>query len=173
MYLLQSFFGFYNLIGFVIMIIIQILLFIEIRKLKEKISEKMELNDEGTRLKLQALERLTLFAERTSLQNLVNRSQISNMSAFFLQQTLVETIKNEHEYNATQQIYVNPEIWSAITRLKDQNIYIINQLAAPLPTNATAMDLCKRLIEYSIQENAQLNNIVIDALRFEAQKLTD
>ena len=31
----------------------------------------------------------------------------------------------------------------------------------------------KRIIEYSLQENAQLNNIVIDALRFEAQKLTD
>ncbi|MBK8774127.1 MAG: hypothetical protein IPQ27_09390 [Chitinophagaceae bacterium] len=173
MHLLQSFFDSYNLIGFVIMIIIQILLFIEIRKLKEKISEKMELNDEGTRLKLQALERLTLFAERIGLQNLVNRSHNSNMSATLMQQTLVETIKSEHEYNATQQIYVNPEIWGAVTRLKDQNIYIINQLAAPLPHNATAMDLSKRIIEYSLQENAQLNNIVIDALRFEAQKLTD
>ena len=135
--------------------------------------EKMEINDEGTRLKLQALERLTLFAERIGLQNLVNRSHNSNMSATLMQQTLVETIKSEHEYNATQQIYVNPEIWGAVTRLKDQNIYIINQLAAPLPHNATAMDLSKRIIEYSLQENAQLNNIVIDALRFEAQKLTD
>ena len=173
MYLLQSFFDSYNLIGFVIMIFIQILLFIEIRKLKEKISEKMELNDEGTRLKLQALERLTLFAERASLQNLVNRSSINNMSASALQQSLVETIKSEHEYNASQQIYVNPEIWNAVTRHKDQNIYIINQLSAPLPPNATALDLCKRLVEYSIQENAQLTNIVIDALRFEANKLTD
>lgn len=53
----------------------------------------MEINDEGTRLKLQALERLTLFAERIGLQNLVNRSHNSNMSATLMQQTLVETIK--------------------------------------------------------------------------------
>ena len=93
------------------------------------------------------------------------------MSASALQQSLVETIKSEHEYNASQQIYVNPEIWNAVTRLKDQNIYIINQLAAPLPPQATAMDLSKRLLEYSMQENAELNHIVLDALRFEAGKI--
>ena len=34
--------------------------------------------------------------------------------------------------------------------MKDQNIYIINQLAATLPHEAIAMDLGKRILEYSM-----------------------
>ena len=34
-------------------------------------------------------------------------------------QTLTETLRVEYEYNASQQIYVSPEIWAAITRLKE------------------------------------------------------
>jgi hypothetical protein len=64
-------------------------------------------------------------------------------------------------------------VWNAVTRLKDQNIYIINQLAATLPPNATAIDLSKRLLEYSMTQNAELNKVVLDALRYEASKIID
>ena len=72
---------------------------------------------------------------------------------------------------SSQQIYVNPEVWNAVTRLKDQNIYIINQLAASLPFEASALDLGKRILEYSMMKDAELNQIVLDALQFEAKKI--
>ena len=38
------------------------------------------------------------------------------MSAGNLHSTLDEMLKTEYEYNISQQIYVNPEIWNAVTR---------------------------------------------------------
>ncbi|HPH84163.1 MAG TPA: hypothetical protein PLC48_01850 [Ferruginibacter sp.] len=147
------------------------LLLFEFRRMKEQIKERMDINNEGLKLKLQALERLTVFAERAGLKNLIGRVETMQMSAAGLHATLVDTIKGEYDYNVSQQIYVSPEVWGAVTRLKDQNIYIINQLAATLPVHANAMDLGKRILEYSMSSNAELNTIVLDALQFEAKKV--
>ena len=147
------------------------LLLYEFQGMKTKIEERLEINNEGLKLKLQALERLTLFAERAGLQNLVSRVQSSGTSAAVYHQLLIETLRSEYDYNVSQQIYVTPEVWGAIARLKDQNIYIINQLGAILPPEATPTDLTKRILEYSMTENAPLNIIVLEALRFEAKTL--
>mgnify|MGYP007060912238 FL=1 len=147
------------------------LLLFEFRRMKEQIKERMDINNEGLKLKLQALERLTVFSERAGLKNLVGRVESMQMSAAGLHATLIDTIKGEFDYNVSQQIYVSPEVWGAVTRLKDQNIYIINQLAATLPVHANAMDLGKRILEYSMSNNAELNTIVLDALQFEAKKV--
>ena len=149
------------------------LLLYEFHGMKDKIEEKLGMNDEGMKLKLQALERLTLFAERAGLQTLVTRTPSEGKTTAGFHYALIESLKTEYEYNASQQIYVSPEVWSAITRLKDQHIYIINQLAAVLPPQATTLDITKRIIEYSMTENAPLHLIVLDALRFEAKKILD
>lgn len=151
-------------------VVIGLLLF-EFRGMKELIKERLDLNNEGTKLKLQALERLTVYAERAGLKNLIGRVDSMQMSAASLHASLLDTLKSEYDYNVSQQIYVNPEIWGAVTRLKDQNIYIINQLAATLPPEAIAMDLGKRILEYSMTANAELNTIVLDALQYEAKKV--
>lgn len=145
----------------------------EFRGLREKITERMGINNETNRMKLQALERLTVYTERSGLKNLIGRLDSMQMSAASLHATLVETLKSEYEYNVSQQIYVSPEVWNAVTRLKDQNIYIINQIAATLPAGANAIDLSKRILEYSMNKDAELNVIVLDALQYEARKIID
>ena len=149
------------------------MLLLEFRSMKEKIKERLDLNIDGTKMKLQALERLTLFTERSGLQSLVSRVESMQMSAAALHSHLVETLRSEYDYNITQQIYVSPEVWNAVTRLKDQNIYIINQLSSHLPLHATALDLSKRILEYSMAQNAELNRIVLDALQKKKKKLLD
>ena len=146
-------------------------LFLEIKKLKKQLIESNQKNPEGNKLKLQALERLSLYAERCGFNNIVRRTDSAGLSAAEYHHVLTETIKGEYEYNMSQQIYVIPELWNAVTRLKDQNIYIINQLTSNLPPEATAIDLGKMLIEYSMTPNAEMNKIVLDALEFEAKKL--
>jgi len=141
------------------------------RKLRIEVVQKSQVNTEGNLLKLQALERLTLYAERSGLKNLIERLGINGMSAPELHETLIQTLKTEYEYNQTQQIYVNPDVWNAITKLKDQNVYIINHITANLPPHATGVDLAKLIIEYSTNPNAELNSIVLDALQFEAKKI--
>lgn len=151
-------------------VIIGILLF-EFRAMKDLIKERLDINNEGIKLRLQALERLTIFSERVGLKNLISRLDSMQMSAHSLHLSLVEMIKTEYDYNISQQIYVSPEVWNAITRLKDQNIYVINQLAVTLPQEAIAMDLSKRILEYSMTDNAELNTIVLDALQYEAKRV--
>jgi hypothetical protein len=159
-----------TLFGFMLAIL---WLLVEFRGMKEAIWQRLDLNNETARLKLQAYERLTMFAERAGLKNLVSRSVGNSYdeSANAMHQRLIDEIKQEYEYNSSQQIYVGKEVWNAVTKLKDQNIYIINQLAATLPHHALAVDLSKTILEYSMTEKAELNKIVLDALQFEAKKI--
>jgi hypothetical protein len=123
-------------------------------------------------LQLQAYERLVVFAERIALPNLVSRLNQPGLPAREMQLLLLGTIKQEFEYNSSQQIYVSPIAWQAVNKLKEQNILIINQVAQILPEGATGTDLNKKIMEVIIaQDKNALHNIVLEALNFEARKL--
>ena len=143
----------------------------EFKGMKDELRERLGMNNNTIQLRLQALERLTLFAERISLRNLVTRTSFVDLSVVDYQLTLLETIRTEYEYNVTQQIYVSPEMWKGICNLKDQNAYIINQIAAMLPPMAPAIELSKRLLEYSTNPKAELSPVILEALQYEAKKL--
>lgn len=123
-------------------------------------------------MQLQAYERLILLSERISLTNLVNRLSAAGLSAREMQSLLVETIKQEFDHNITQQIYVSAEAWDAVRNLKEQNIFIVNQVASFLPENSTAFELNKHIIEMIMQNpKASLHGVVAEVLSFEAKKL--
>ena len=49
---------------------------------------------------------------------------------------------------------------------------IINQVASSLPAEATGTDLNRRLLEYAMtQKKGNLNEIVTEALNYEAKKV--
>ena len=132
----------------------------------------MSNNPETLRLKLQAYERLTILTERIGLSNLISRFNQEGFTAKQLQAALVDAIKTEYEYNISQQIYISPKIWEAITNLKEQNIFIINQIAAALPAEATARDLSAGVLQFlDTDPNASLQPIVLQAISHEAKQL--
>ncbi|HEY6502408.1 MAG TPA: hypothetical protein VIZ28_00410 [Chitinophagaceae bacterium] len=123
-------------------------------------------------LQLQAYERLVMLAERIAIPTLVSRANVSGMGAKEMQLLLLESIKQEYEYNATQQIYVSPVAWGAVKNLKDQNMLIINQVASTLPPESSGLDLNRRLMEFMMsQKKGELHTIVLEALNYEAKKL--
>jgi len=129
--------------------------------------------DSSTRqLQLQAYERLILLTDRIALPNLVSRVNQQGLSAREMQAVLTHTIKQEFEYNVTQQIYVTHESWEAVRNLRDQNLLIINQISSFLPAEATGHDLNRSILEMLMQSpNASLHNVVSEVLSFEAKKL--
>lgn len=127
-------------------------------------------NPEGKKLQLLAYERLAMFAERAGLRAMITNAEAHGESAAIMHGVLIQNIKSEYDYNISQQIYVSKEVWQAVTKLKDQNIYIINQLAGMLPPQATSLDLNKRILEYSLAQNSELNTIVLDAIQHEAKQ---
>ncbi len=160
----------------VIFLLVLVLVFVwvltELSTMKKELKEKKGIEPETLKLRLQAYERITLLTERISLQNLLSRINNSGLSCRQMQISLIDSIKQEYEYNLSQQIYVSPEVWRAVNNLKEQNIYVVNQLASALPAHASAMDLNKHIIDYLINNSgAALNNIVLEAINFEAKKL--
>lgn len=143
----------------------------EFKGMKDEMKERFGINNDTLKLQLQAYERLTVFADRASLKNLISRISSVDLNVLDFQLILLQTLRSEYDYNVSQQIYVSPEMWKAIGNLKDQNIYIINQIAATLPSQAPAIELSKRVLEYASNPNAELSSIVLDALHFEAKKL--
>jgi hypothetical protein len=124
------------------------------------------------RLQLGAYERLLIFAERTRIPNMVQRLNQPNFSVQQLQQVMVQSLRDEFEHNITQQLYIRPELWDAISKLKEQNAYLINEIARKMPPGAPGTDLSKALLQlHSANQNATLNQTVTDAIHFEVKQL--
>jgi hypothetical protein len=123
-------------------------------------------------LQLQAYERVVMLAERISLPNLVSRANQPGLNAREMQLLFLESIKQEVEYNTSQQIYVSPVAWDAIKNLKDQNMLIINQVAAILPPDASGKDLSRALLDFVMtQKKGAIHTVVLEALNYEAKKI--
>jgi len=127
---------------------------------------------EMRRLQLQAYERLIILCERLSLQSLLSRLDISAHNARELKQLMIQTIQTELEYNTSQQLYVSAQAWDAIKNLKEQQIFIINQLAENLDERTPGHELAIRITTLlSHDENATLQPIVSALLNKEAKLL--
>lgn len=122
---------------------------------------------------LQAYERLVLLADRISIPSLVSRAnQQPGLDARSMQRLLIDSIRQEFEYNTSQQIYVSPTAWEAVKSLKDQNMLIINQVGSTVPPEATGTDLNRRLLEFTMNsKKGTLHEVVMEALNFEAKKM--
>ena len=139
----------------------------------ERKRPKEEISSYNVRpLQLQAYERLVMLTERIAIPNLVSRAGQQELSAKEMQLLLLESIKQEFEYNATQQIYVSPVAWDAVRNLKEQNMLLINQVASTLPANSSGLDLNKRLLEHLMTDKrGTIHTIVLEALNYEAKKI--
>lgn len=152
-------------------LVVAVLAFFTARKRPTPITETRD-NYTSRPLQLQAYERLVLLCERIAIPNLISRTNISQLSAREMQLILLENIKTEFEYNASQQIYVTPLAWESVRNLKDQSMLIINQVAGVLPPDARASDLNRQLLDVVMNQQEQpLHLAVLDTLSFEAKKL--
>lgn len=162
-----------SLVISIIAFIISISIFFILNRKQNQPASSEGSNSFNTRqLQLQAYERLVMLAERIALPNLISRANQQGMNAKEMQLLLLESIKQEYEYNITQQIYVSPVAWEAVKNLKEQTMLVINQVASALPPEATGVDLNKILLDVMMkQQKGQLHAIVLEALNYEARKL--
>ncbi len=142
----------------------------ELKKLEQQL--KTESRKDTLPLRLQAYERLTVFLERISPNNLIPRMVQSNMNAFMFRQVLLQAVKMEYEHNLSQQIYVSISVWRAVTLVKDDLIKDINILCASVPPDTPAIDLSKRILEHYIESEQTLPmQQVLDMVKQEVKKL--
>lgn len=162
-----------SIIAFVISILAIIVSVLSLlRKMPVLPAQEEAINSKG--LRLQAYERLVLLCERIAIPNLIHRLNIPNISAVEMKIILAENIRQEFDYNSTQQLYVTPVIWDAVRNLKEQNIMLVNQVAASMPAAASSGELNKKILEIMMsQPGGNLHELVLQSINFEARKLMD
>jgi hypothetical protein len=139
---------------------------------REKSQPTTENEPSSKPLKLQAYERLVILCERISLPNLISRVNQPDLSAREMQYMLLEHLKQEFEYNTSQQIYVSLTAWEAVRNLRDQSLLIINTIGKTLSPDASAKDLNKGILEAIMnQDNAALHTLTLTTLSDEAKKI--
>jgi len=122
-------------------------------------------------LRLQAYERMAMFLERISPENLVIRVNQGDLSAQALQQLLLSEIRNEYNHNLSQQVYISHNLWQAILRAKEETNAVINESAGSLEENASSIDLARLLFSHLGQQAEDPIAIALQLLKEEAQQL--
>lgn len=138
---------------------------------RELTKKKMELANKNLEItlpvRLQAYERMTLFLERISPNNLVVRVNQPNLGAREFQQILLTEIRNEYNHNVSQQIYMSVEVWSKVKTAKEDLLTAINAVAGELGEEATSLDLAKLLFERLMEKEIDPIEHAINALKEE------
>ena len=151
---------------------IVVALYALLRKPEPIVQATASVKFESIPMQLQAYERLVLLTERIALPNLISRLNQPGISGYEMKIILTENIKQEFDYNSTQQLYVSPVSWDAVRNLKEQNIMVVNQVSSTLPPTASAADLNKKILEVLMsQPNGALHELVAQALNYEAKKI--
>lgn len=97
-------------------------------------------------VRLQAYERLILFLERISLNNLLPRVRTKEMNVAAFRQALITQIGIEYEHNLSQQLYVSPRVWEVVKAAKEEMKSVINRHSMELRPDAPSAELSKSII---------------------------
>lgn len=122
-------------------------------------------------VRLQAYERMTLFLERISPQNLLVRLNNPAYSARDFQKILLDEIRNEYNHNVSQQVYMSEEVWNMIRNAKEDLIMQINEASGAMKEDATGIDLAKQIFQASLDKKVEPINHALSELKKEIQQV--
>jgi hypothetical protein len=116
---------------------------------------------------LQEYERLTLFLERISPNNLLGRVYQPGLTVREFHLELLSNIRTEFEHNITQQIYVTPQAWHAVRTAKEDTIKIINSSASGIDPTFKGAELNKAVFENIMNEENLPSHKAIEFIKSE------
>lgn len=150
-------------------------MYLTITTVADKVFEKQkfDIHSKNTEitlpLRLQAYERMCLFLERITPNNLLLRLVPSASNALELQQILLHEIREEFNHNLAQQIYISNEAWGHIVNAMNEIVSVINQAAAEVESDAPASELAKKIFAQVIQKEIQPTTHALVFLKQEIQ----
>jgi hypothetical protein len=122
-------------------------------------------------LRLQAYERIILFLERISPNNLIMRLNKPEMTSVQLQSALLKVIREEFEYNLSQQIYISFKAWELVKNAKEETIRLINVASGKVPETASSGELIRNILDLALEAERLPVNVAIDEIKKEIQKI--
>lgn len=122
-------------------------------------------------LRLQAYERMCLFLERITPNNLLLRLAPSATSALELQQIVLHEIREEYNHNVAQQLYISTHAWEQIVNAMNETVAVVNQAAAEVSAEAPASDLAKKIFSHVIEKEIQPSTHALKVLKEEIRNV--
>lgn len=89
-------------------------------------------DQDKSRLKIQALERLLMFCERTNPYQMRWRLSTPEMNGRNLAMSMMLAVNQEYEHNVSQQLYVSDTLWKIITTAKNQLVEVIAEASSAI-----------------------------------------
>lgn len=124
-----------------------------------------------TPIRLQAYERMTLFLERITPNNLLLRLGNNDIQAIDFQRVILQEIREEFNHNLSQQVYMSHEAWEKTRKSMNDVIALINTSAAEVVSDSPAINLSKKIFEKVISENQQPTAEALKFLKEEVQAM--
>ena len=121
--------------------------------------------------RLQAYERMALFLERISPQNLLIRLNTPGYAARDFQKLLLDEIRNEYNHNVSQQVYMSEEVWNQIRNAKEDLIILINEASSRVTMDSTSIDLSKKIFEMVMDKKVDPIGHALSELKKEIQQV--
>lgn len=122
--------------------------------------------------RLQAYERICLFLERISPNNIVVRVRDQNDSAALFQQKLLAEIRNEFNHNLSQQVYMSDKSWTLVKGAMENVVSIINNAASKVDREkGMSIDLAKVIFETMVERNEDPVAHALKHLKMEIQEV--
>ena len=118
-------------------------------------------------VRLQAYERIVLFLERMSPNNLVTRLNQAEMTAKVFQQIMLREIRDEYNHNVSQQVYMSEEVWELVKNAKEDLIISINKASERMDEKNTSLDLAKQLFEEVIAKEVDPITLALHEIKDE------
>jgi hypothetical protein len=142
------------------------------RDYKIKLLEaKLNMQKDVIPLRLQAYERITLFLERISPNNLLYSNMSGEMTIRSFQSRLLDVIRSEFEHNITQQVYISPQTWGVIRAAKEDVIKLINTSANELQGDRPAIELSKKIFEQMMKDEESPVQKALNYIKSEVSQL--
>jgi hypothetical protein len=121
-------------------------------------------------IRLQACERLVLFLDRIAVNNLIMRINRPEMNAIQFQAALVGAIREEFEYNLSQQLYISSKAWGLVMNAKEDTIRLINTASMKVHENAPSSEMVRMLLELVLAEEKSAVDIALEEVKREIRK---
>lgn len=136
----------------------------------KQLDMKMKNQESFTPIRLQAYERLVVYLERITPSNMVMRIHKNGMSARMVQTEFLKSIRQEYDHNIAQQIYISNAGWELIKSAKEEMIKLVNASAAKVGDNAEGIELCKVLLEITMNVDKLPTQIALDYIKKEIRQ---
>ncbi|PWK26670.1 hypothetical protein LV89_02179 [Arcicella aurantiaca] len=139
---------------------------------KDLVQKELDIKAETTKtllpIRLQAYERMALFLERISPNNLLIRLNGRAVTVADFQQLMLAEIREEFSHNLSQQVYMSDQAWTTIKNAMNETVALINLSAKDLASEAPALELSKRIFEVVMNKGVNSSD---EALRMVKQEM--